>query len=83
MCPLGVEGANVPAGLEIHTGAGTRIGIYPKPDHTPATFPAGRAVLGRAPVGRRAARGGPVDLVAVRLLGLRGAFWSSQAVSRT
>ena len=35
---LGVEGADVPAGLEIHLGAGTRIGIYSKPDHTPATF---------------------------------------------
>ena len=35
---LGVEGAEVPAGLEIHLGAGTRIGIYSKPDHTPATF---------------------------------------------
>jgi catechol 2,3-dioxygenase-like lactoylglutathione lyase family enzyme len=36
--PLGVEGADVPGGLEIHLGPGTRIGIYPKPDHTPATF---------------------------------------------
>jgi catechol 2,3-dioxygenase-like lactoylglutathione lyase family enzyme len=35
---LGVEGADVPAGLEIHLGPGTRIGIYPKLDHTPATF---------------------------------------------
>lgn len=35
---LGVGGAEVPAGLEIHLGSGTRIGIYPKPDHTPATF---------------------------------------------
>jgi catechol 2,3-dioxygenase-like lactoylglutathione lyase family enzyme len=35
---LGVDGADVPAGLEIHLGAGTRIGIYPKPDHTPASF---------------------------------------------
>ena len=35
---LGVEGADVPAGLEIHLGPGTRIGIYPKPDHIPATF---------------------------------------------
>ena len=35
---LGVDGAEVPAGLEIHIGPGTRIGIYPKPDHTPATF---------------------------------------------
>jgi catechol 2,3-dioxygenase-like lactoylglutathione lyase family enzyme len=36
--PLGVEGADVPAGLEIHIGPGTRIVVYPKPDHTPATF---------------------------------------------
>jgi len=35
---LGVEGAEVPAGLDIHLGAGVRIGIYPKPDHVPATF---------------------------------------------
>ena len=35
---LGVEGADVPAGLDIHLGAGTRVGIYPKPDHQPATF---------------------------------------------
>jgi catechol 2,3-dioxygenase-like lactoylglutathione lyase family enzyme len=35
---LGVDGADVPAGLDIHLGPGTRIGIYPKPDHTPATF---------------------------------------------
>ena len=35
---LGVEGADVPAGLDIHLGAGVRIGIYPKPDHVPATF---------------------------------------------
>ena len=35
---LGVEGADVPAGLDIHLGAGTRVGIYPKPDHVPATF---------------------------------------------
>ncbi len=36
--PLGVDGADVPAGLEIRIGSGTRIGIYPKPDHAPATF---------------------------------------------
>jgi catechol 2,3-dioxygenase-like lactoylglutathione lyase family enzyme len=36
--PLGVEGADVPAGLEIHTGGGARILIYPKRDHAPATF---------------------------------------------
>ena len=35
---LGVEGADVPAGLDIHLGVGVRIGIYPKPDHVPATF---------------------------------------------
>jgi catechol 2,3-dioxygenase-like lactoylglutathione lyase family enzyme len=35
---LGVEGADTPAGLEIHLGPGTRILVYPKPDHTPATF---------------------------------------------
>jgi catechol 2,3-dioxygenase-like lactoylglutathione lyase family enzyme len=36
--PLGVDGADVPAGLEIHLRPGTRIELYPKPDHTPATF---------------------------------------------
>jgi catechol 2,3-dioxygenase-like lactoylglutathione lyase family enzyme len=36
--PLGVDGADVPAGLEIHLGPGTRVMVYPKPDHTPATF---------------------------------------------
>jgi catechol 2,3-dioxygenase-like lactoylglutathione lyase family enzyme len=35
---LGVAGADVPAGLEIHLGPGTRVLVYPKPDHTPATF---------------------------------------------
>jgi catechol 2,3-dioxygenase-like lactoylglutathione lyase family enzyme len=35
---LGVDGADVPAVLEIHLGPGTRILVYPKPDHTPATF---------------------------------------------
>jgi catechol 2,3-dioxygenase-like lactoylglutathione lyase family enzyme len=35
---LGVEGAEVPAGLEIRLGPGTRVLVYPKPDHTPATF---------------------------------------------
>jgi catechol 2,3-dioxygenase-like lactoylglutathione lyase family enzyme len=35
---LGVEGTDVPAGLEIHLGPGTKIRIYPKPDHTPASF---------------------------------------------
>jgi catechol 2,3-dioxygenase-like lactoylglutathione lyase family enzyme len=36
--PLGVEGADVPTGLELHLGPGTRILVYPRPDHTPATF---------------------------------------------
>ena len=36
--PLGVEGADVPSGLEIRLGSGTRVMVYPKPDHTPATF---------------------------------------------
>ena len=36
--PLGVEGADVPAGLELRLGAGTRVMVYPKPDHEPATF---------------------------------------------
>jgi catechol 2,3-dioxygenase-like lactoylglutathione lyase family enzyme len=36
--PLGVGGADVPGGLEIHLGPDTRIVIYPKPGHTPATF---------------------------------------------
>lgn len=36
--PLGVEGADVPTGLEIRVGPDTKILIYPKPDHTPATF---------------------------------------------
>jgi catechol 2,3-dioxygenase-like lactoylglutathione lyase family enzyme len=36
--PLGVDGADVPAGLELRLGAGTRVMVYPKPDHVPATF---------------------------------------------
>jgi catechol 2,3-dioxygenase-like lactoylglutathione lyase family enzyme len=36
--PLGVDGADVPAGLELRLGPGTRVTVYPKPDHTPATF---------------------------------------------
>jgi hypothetical protein len=36
--PLGVQGADVPAGLELRLGPGTRVMVYPKPDHTPATF---------------------------------------------
>jgi catechol 2,3-dioxygenase-like lactoylglutathione lyase family enzyme len=35
---LGMEGADVPAGLEIHLEPETRVLIYPKPDHAPATF---------------------------------------------
>jgi catechol 2,3-dioxygenase-like lactoylglutathione lyase family enzyme len=35
---LGVEDADVPAGLELRLGPGTRVMVYPKPDHTPATF---------------------------------------------
>jgi catechol 2,3-dioxygenase-like lactoylglutathione lyase family enzyme len=35
---LGVEGADVPTGLELHLGPGTKVMVYPKPDHTPATF---------------------------------------------
>jgi catechol 2,3-dioxygenase-like lactoylglutathione lyase family enzyme len=35
---LGVEGADVPAGLELRLGSGARVLIYPKPDHQPATF---------------------------------------------
>jgi catechol 2,3-dioxygenase-like lactoylglutathione lyase family enzyme len=35
---LGVEGADVPAGLEIHLEPETRVLIYPKLDHAPATF---------------------------------------------
>ena len=35
---LGVGGADVPTGLEIRLGPGTRIMVYPKPDHMPATF---------------------------------------------
>ena len=36
--PLGIEGADVPTGLEIRFADGMRVLIYPKPDHTPATF---------------------------------------------
>ena len=35
---LGVEGADVPTGLELHLGPGTKVMVYPKPDHAPATF---------------------------------------------
>jgi catechol 2,3-dioxygenase-like lactoylglutathione lyase family enzyme len=30
---LGVEGADVPAGLELRLGSGARVLVYPKPDH--------------------------------------------------
>jgi catechol 2,3-dioxygenase-like lactoylglutathione lyase family enzyme len=36
--PLGVDGADVPAGLELRLGPGTSVLVYPKPDHTPASF---------------------------------------------
>ena len=35
---LGVDDADVPAGLEIHIGPDTKVLVYPKPDHVPATF---------------------------------------------
>src|SRR5262245_2366942 len=35
---LGLEVAEMPGGLELHVAEGTRIFIYPKPKHTPATF---------------------------------------------
>lgn len=35
---LGLDVSEIPAGLELHTGGGARIIIYPKPNHTPATF---------------------------------------------
>lgn len=35
---LGVEGADVPAGLEIRLGPGNSVLVYPKPGHDPATF---------------------------------------------
>jgi catechol 2,3-dioxygenase-like lactoylglutathione lyase family enzyme len=35
---LGVDGADVPGGLELRLGPGARVLVYPKPDHTPATF---------------------------------------------
>jgi catechol 2,3-dioxygenase-like lactoylglutathione lyase family enzyme len=35
---LGVEVADVPEGLELHLAGGGRIFLYPKPNHTPATF---------------------------------------------
>lgn len=36
--PLGMEGSDVPTGLEIRLGPDTKVLVYPKPDHIPATF---------------------------------------------
>jgi predicted enzyme related to lactoylglutathione lyase len=35
---LGLEISELPEGLEVKTEAGTAVFIYPKPNHTPATF---------------------------------------------
>ena len=35
---LGLEVSEMPEGLELHIAGGTRIFIYPKPNHIPATF---------------------------------------------
>jgi len=35
---LGLEVSEEPAGLELHLAGGSTIFIYPKPNHTPATF---------------------------------------------
>src|SRR5262245_16333234 len=35
---LGLEVSEQPAGLELHVGGDTKIFVYPKPNHTPATF---------------------------------------------
>ena len=35
---LGLEVSEMPEGLELHIAGGARIFIYPKPNHTPATF---------------------------------------------
>ncbi len=35
---LGVEGADVPTGLELRFGHEMKVLIHPKPDHVPATF---------------------------------------------
>ncbi|AFM26175.1 VOC family protein [Desulfomonile tiedjei] len=35
---LGLEFSEMPEGLELHISGGTRVFIYPKPDHIPATF---------------------------------------------
>lgn len=36
--PLGVGGADVPGGLEIHLGSGAKVLVYPKANHIPAEF---------------------------------------------
>jgi catechol 2,3-dioxygenase-like lactoylglutathione lyase family enzyme len=35
---VGVDGADIPSGLELRITGGTTIAIYPKEDHSPATF---------------------------------------------
>jgi catechol 2,3-dioxygenase-like lactoylglutathione lyase family enzyme len=35
---LGLEVSENPAGLELQLGTGTRVFVYPKPNHEPATF---------------------------------------------
>ncbi len=35
---LGLEFSEMPEGLELHVAGGTRIFVYPKPNHVPATF---------------------------------------------
>ena len=35
---LGLEVADRPEGLELDVGGGNKVFVYPKPDHTPATF---------------------------------------------
>jgi predicted enzyme related to lactoylglutathione lyase len=35
---LGLEISEMPEGLELHVAGSTRIFIYPKPNHVPATF---------------------------------------------
>jgi catechol 2,3-dioxygenase-like lactoylglutathione lyase family enzyme len=36
--PLGVDGADVPAGLELRIGGGARVLLYPRAGHEPAAF---------------------------------------------
>jgi catechol 2,3-dioxygenase-like lactoylglutathione lyase family enzyme len=36
--PLGVAGADLPAGLELRLAGGARVLVYPKADHQPAGF---------------------------------------------